>query len=248
MRKLVHTFQCYIPSWSRLKHIVLLLLVGQINLVAVAQTERIVLPLRIAQGEPFRIPEKVDRLDMQKLSWSPQIEGAATEAVDSILRQIDLNDYQYYTFALEVERISEGQMNVKVYNFDVLTADDTQRRMYFGDMKVGRAHFIVAITPTNLDFIKQAFRRANGKTQFERVYERVPEETLMQSVTKFLGLWNGTQLVRKEFIINDEDQLTTKTITDYDIPVVTQDDLFQTDSVVKTQPQLPEIKDNIQTK
>ncbi len=188
-------------------------LTAMLQSVQAATRGTVVLPLQVVKTDGFTLPSKTDYLEIKKvkISTDAALNGFGA-ALNEKLKEIDDNGAEHYVYAL-VARPAEdqsGQIRVDVYDSDILKGNELSRRMIFGDIQVGRAHFVVLMNPDNADFLKKYVKNAGGNTRFERVYEFVAE-VLPKQHTTMHATWDGSKLNVTTYILDGEDLLNSNT-------------------------------------
>lgn len=192
------------------KIIAILIILAALSLSAqAAKRNTVVLPLQVVKGEGFTLPNKTDYIELKKvrIDDDASLNGFGASLAEK-LKAIDDNGSLHYVLALVIkpEDDGSGQLRVDIYDYDILKGNELTRRMAYGDLEVGRTHFLLMMNPDNADFLKRHVKNAGGYTRFERVFEFVAE-VLPQQHTMLHAVWDGSKMSTNTYILDGEDQL-----------------------------------------
>ena len=176
----------------------------------------------------FILPNKAIEKKIKCLA----VKNAKYDFTKKLIKALDSfqeKDYGNNVFTVMLKYYGKG-ISIVVIAQDILDNDSLK---YFGDIMIGRKHFVLIENEDNHDLLVTYFKKASNSVIFQRLFEKT-DNIVINEPSSYDALYNERSQVMEtyEYIINGEDlknKTTTKVTTTLNNDKDDSDDAFKLD-------------------
>ncbi len=161
--------------------------------------DEVIVSKQLTEDERDLLPDKTIEIKMKRLSINRKTGGRMMDDLMPVLDSIAANDYTNRTFALLLTPAG-NDVNIGVSNDDIIS-HGLNKDLYFGDLEVNGAHFVVMRNSENDAVLTRSFFR-NGDIKFVQEFEFVMVKKADEP-TSLIARWGPTSGLKiQQLVIN----------------------------------------------
>lgn len=185
--------------WRKLILVMLAALLVSPHVWSKTKKDEVIVSKQLTEDERDLLPDKTIEIKMKRLSINRKTGGRMMDDLMPVLDSIAANDYTNRTFALLLTPAG-NDVNIGVGNDDIIS-HGLSKDLYFGDLEVNGAHFVVMRNSENDAVLTRSFFR-NGDIKFVQEFEFVMVKKADEP-TSLIARWSPTSGLKiQQFVIN----------------------------------------------